>query len=115
MCMRRFLGLCLIVLGTANVAFAQKPGWKLVWEDNLDGTSLDYSKWECEIDIMELRGQTPNETLGTLHFGKSWPDNELTKEPPYRLKSGSFADDFHTFALEWEKGVMRWYVDEQLF
>jgi len=43
MCMRRFLGLCLIVLGTANFAFAQKPDWKLVWEDNFDGSSLDYS------------------------------------------------------------------------
>lgn len=212
MCMRRFLGLCLIVLGTANVAFAQKPDWKLVWEDNFDGSSLDYSKWECEvnafgggnnelqlytdrkenvrveagkliiearrdnpniagtlrdfssgrvrtkhrgdwtygrfevraklpqgqgiwpaiwmlpteekygawaasgeIDIMEVRGQTPNETLGTLHFGKSWPDNEQSKEPPFRLESGSFAEDFHTFALEWEKGVMRWYIDDQLF
>ncbi len=34
---------------------------------------------------------------------------------PFKLKSGSFADDFHTFAIEWEKGVFRWYVDGLLY
>ncbi len=201
-----------IVLCIADPASAQPTDWKLVWEDAFDGNSLDYSKWECEvnafgggnselqmytdrkenvrvengrlilearrdnpeiagtlrdfssgrvrtkhrgdwkygrfeiraklpqgqgiwpaiwmlpteekygswassgeIDIMEVRGQKPNETLGTLHFGKSWPNNELTHEPPFQLESGSFADEFHTFALEWEAGVMRWYVDDTLF
>ena len=43
-----------------------------------------------------------------------WPDNEYSGLA-YRLPSGSFSDNFHLFALEWEPGEMRWYVDGVLF
>jgi beta-glucanase (GH16 family) len=32
----------------------------------------------------------------------------------YKLESGNFTDDFHTFALEWKEGVVGWYVDGKL-
>jgi beta-glucanase (GH16 family) len=31
------------------------------------------------------------------------------------LNSGSFHDEWHVFALEWEAGTLRWYVDDVLF
>lgn len=75
-----------------------------------------YGGWAAsgEIDIMELVGHEPAKAHGTLHYGASWPKNVHTGEP-FTLKSGIFADDFHVFALEWEKGVFRWYVDGELY
>ena len=86
--------------------------WPAIW---MLPTTEKYGPWAAsgEIDIMEYRGQTPNEVLGTLHYGKPWPDNTHTGEA-YQLESGNFADEFHTFACEWEPGVIRWYVDDKL-
>jgi beta-glucanase (GH16 family) len=75
-----------------------------------------YGGWAAsgEIDIMELLGQEPDKAYGTLHYGGAWPKNVHTGEP-FKLEKGSFADDFHVFALEWEKGAIRWYVDGKLY
>ena len=199
------------LLLTSNIASAQTADWKLVWSDEFDGKSLDFSKWEIEvnafgggnnelqiytdrkenvrvedghlmieahrdnydvagtvreyssgrvrskrrgdwtygrfeiraklppgqgvwsgiwmmptdskygtwassgeIDIMEFKGQEPNVVWGTLHYGKRWPNNEH-KSDTLKLDQGNFTDDFHTYAIEWEEGVMRWYVDGQLY
>jgi beta-glucanase (GH16 family) len=74
-----------------------------------------YGGWAAsgEIDIMELVGHEPDTVHGTLHYGAAWPKNAHTGEP-FKLKSGAFADDFHTFAIEWEEGVFRWDVDGKL-
>jgi len=83
--------------------------WPAIW---LLPDKEVYGGWagSGEIDIMELLGQEPDKVHGTLHYGAPWPKNIHTGEP-FRLKTGTFADDFHVFALEWEKGVFRWYVD----
>ncbi|MCG8650635.1 MAG: methionine-R-sulfoxide reductase [Pirellulales bacterium] len=85
--------------------------WPAIWmlpTDDLYGT------WAAsgEIDIMEMRGHTPDVVLGTLHYGKPWPDNERSGEE-YKLPQGDFSDGFHVFAIEWEAGEIRWYVDGQ--
>lgn len=87
--------------------------WPAIWM--LPETSK-YGGWAAsgEIDIMELVGHEPNKVHGTLHYGGSWPNNTHTGAP-FELKSGTFADDFHIFAIEWEEGVIRWYVDESLY
>jgi beta-glucanase (GH16 family) len=86
--------------------------WPAIW---MLPTEEKYGGWAAsgEIDIMEYRGQTPNEVLGTLHYGKPWPNNAHSGDS-FRLKTGTFADAFHTFAIEWEEGVIRWYLDGQL-
>ena len=33
----------------------------------------------------------------------------------YTLPNGKFADDFHLFAVEWEPGAVRFYVDKNLY
>ena len=75
-----------------------------------------YGGWAAsgEIDIMELVGHEPDTVHGTLHHGDSWPKNVHTGSP-FKLKQGIFADGFHTFAIEWEKGAIRWYVDGELY
>ena len=70
-------------------------------------TEEKYGTWasSSEIDIMEFKGQGPNVIWGTLHHGKQWPDNKHTGDT-YKLEKGNFTDDFHTFTLEWEEGMV---------
>jgi len=63
---------------------------------------------------MEWVGHAPATVHGTLHYGDVSPNNQSSGSS-FTLTSGSFADDFHVFALEWEAGIMRWYVDGQLY
>jgi len=83
--------------------------WPAIW---MMPTDNEYGTWAAsgEIDIMEMVGHEPDVVHGTLHYGAQWPDNVYSGDE-YRLDSGKFSDDFHTFTLEWEEGEMRWYVD----
>ena len=90
-----------------------KGMWPAVW---MLPTDEKYGTWALsgEIDIMEFDGAKPNHVLGTLHFGDQWPNNR-SSSGQFELPQGTFADDFHVFTLEWEKGVMRWFVDGKLY
>lgn len=81
--------------------------WLMANDENL------YGQWpRCgEIDIMEVMGQTPNTLHGTIHYGNPHSQSQGT----YVLDNGSFADEFHTFAVEWEPGKISWYVDGELY
>lgn len=85
--------------------------WPAIWMLPTDNV---YGGWAAsgEIDIMELVGHRPDEVLGTLHYGAAWPKNTHTGET-WKLPAGqgTFADRFHDFAIEWEPGEIRWYVD----
>jgi beta-glucanase (GH16 family) len=87
--------------------------WPAIW---MLPTQDHYGGWAAsgEIDIMELIGHEPNTVHGTLHYGSQWPHNVHTGKP-FVLASGTFAGDFHVFALEWEQGVIRWSVDGALY
>ncbi len=47
-------------------------------------------------------------------FARECPKNVRTGAP-FVLAKGAFADDFQVFAMEWEQGVLRWYVDGALY
>src|SRR5690606_17838501 len=55
------------------------------------------------------------DVYGTLHYGKSWPDNDDSGHNYVLANHQNPADDFHVYAFEWEKGEMRWYVDDVLY
>lgn len=80
--------------------------WMMPTDENL------YGQWpKCgEIDIMEVLGHATNTTHSTLHFGEP----HTQKQGSYTLAKGNFADEFHVFACEWEPGLMKFYVDDQL-
>ena len=61
-----------------------------------------------EIDIVELVGREPARVHGTLHYGRP---HTYTGDHYDLPGEGIFADDYHTFTLEWEPGEIRWYVD----
>ncbi|WP_157960453.1 glycoside hydrolase family 16 protein [Marinimicrobium alkaliphilum] len=86
--------------------------WPAIWmlpTENVHGT------WPLsgEIDIFEAvntNASGGNEIHGTLHYGRMWPDNVYTGaayEPDMPIW-----EEFHTYAIEWEEGEIRWYVDD---
>jgi beta-glucanase (GH16 family) len=88
---------------------AGKGLWPAFWMLPSEET---YGGWAAsgEIDIMELRGGEPDRVHGTLHFGGAWPRN-VHRGGSHRLAQGDFASGMRTFALEWERGSFRWFVD----
>ncbi len=84
--------------------------WPALW---LLPQSDTYGPWPAsgEIDVMEARGQEPGKVLGTLHYGARWPANKDTSHD-YRFPDGDDFTYLHTYALEWEPGEMRWFVDD---
>jgi beta-glucanase (GH16 family) len=84
--------------------------WPAFWM--LPSDSSIYGTWAAsgEIDIVEYLGSEPERVLGTIHYGGSYPAN-VWSSSDYILSSGTFNDDFHVFAVEWEHGEIRWYVD----
>jgi beta-glucanase (GH16 family) len=97
--------------------------WPAIW---MLPTDSRYGTWAAsgEIDIMEAvnlgapsdapgaaPGTPETRVHGTLHYGRVWPGNAHAGTW-YTLPNGaSPADDFHVYALEWEHGEIRWYVD----
>jgi beta-glucanase (GH16 family)/SOS-response transcriptional repressor LexA len=87
--------------------------WPAFWMLPTDNV---YGGWPAsgEIDIMELRGEQPNVSLGTIHYGPAWPNNRHSGGS-YTLPSGDFSQAFHTFSVDWEPNRIRWYIDGNLF
>ena len=81
--------------------------WLMASDENV------YGQWpRCgEIDIMEVHGSDTDTTYGTIHYGNPHRETQGT----YTLDNGSFSDEYHTFAVEWEPGRINWYVDGVLF
>ncbi|WP_300693008.1 glycoside hydrolase family 16 protein [uncultured Oscillibacter sp.] len=72
-----------------------------------------YGQWpECgEIDIMEILGDRTKTNHGTIHYGLPHQQSQGT----VTLDRGDFSEEFHDFALLWEPGRLRWYVDSRQF
>ena len=91
--------------------------WPAIWMLPTDSV---YGTWAAsgEIDIMEATNLKASDdvksrsVLGTLHYGGEFPAN---------VESGAFwpispdlhpSDVFHVYAVEWEEGEIRWYLDD---
>jgi len=87
--------------------------WPAFW---MLGNDIKTAGWpKCgEIDIMESIGREPSMVYGTIHGPGYSGANGVTAS--YALPaSQKFSDDYHTFAVEWEPNVIRFYVDGQLY
>lgn len=87
--------------------------WPAFW---MLGDNIGSAGWpNCgEIDIMENIGREPSTVHGTLH-GPGYSGGSGVNAT-YTLANGKkFSDDFHTFAVEWEPNVIRFYVDGLLY
>jgi beta-glucanase (GH16 family) len=89
-------------------------------------TDWVYGGWAAsgEIDIMEAvnletqsdadgatLGMPEHRVHGTLHYGQAWPNNQYSGTYYDFGPDESPADDFHHYAIEWQSGEIRWYVD----
>ncbi|HXF95312.1 MAG TPA: family 16 glycosylhydrolase [Gemmatimonadales bacterium] len=86
--------------------------WPAFW---MLGRNITEVGWpDCgEIDVMENIGREPAVVHGTVH-GPGYSGAEGVGRA-FELPAGAFADDFHVFAVEWEPGAIRWYVDDSLY
>ena len=105
----------------AQLPFGQ-GSWPAFWMMPTDSV---YGTWpkSGEIDIMEAvnlkvtgdDGIAEANVHGTLHYGRDWPNNASSGKG-YSLPDGANpADDFHTYAIEWQEGEIRWYMDGYLY
>ncbi|PFH53645.1 glycoside hydrolase family 16 protein [Amanita thiersii Skay4041] len=95
--------------------------WPAIWMLPVDNK---YGPWPMsgEIDIMEARGNGPaypkqgsNYVRGSLNWGPTSWINAVSKTFSWwTLRRGTYADGFHTYALEWDESFMRIYVDTRL-
>ncbi len=87
--------------------------WPAFW---MLGSDIDTVGWpQCgEVDIMENIGKEPSIIHGTIHGPGYSGGGGLGSS--YSLPNNQrFADSFHTFAVEWEPGVVRFYCDGILY
>jgi len=87
--------------------------WPAFW---MLGSDIDSNPWpNCgEVDIMENIGREPSIIHGTLHGPGYSGGGGLSSS--YSLPNNErFADNFHTYAVEWEPNVVRFYCDGILY
>ena len=74
------------------------------------GSNFNGNNWpDCgEIDIMEYIGKEPDLIFGTLH-GPGYSGAMGFSQ--WNRQTYNIADDFHTYAIEWEPDQIRWYYD----
>lgn len=87
--------------------------WPAFW---MLSTDEQYGTWpqSGEIDIMEYVASTPDEILGYIHYGDLYPNNQ-SQGNSFKLKNDVFYNAFHEFAVEWEPGEIRWFMDGILY
>ncbi len=87
---------------------AGKGLWPAFW---MLGSNISQKGWpDCgEIDIMEYVGKEPDLIMGTLHGPGYSGALGLTK---WNRQEYNIADDFHTYAIEWDKNQISWFYDE---
>jgi len=98
--------------------------WPAVW---MLPTDYVYGGWAAsgEIDIVEaanlktpsgaadaIENEVESRVHGTLHFGEVWPNNVHSGTAYKFAPTMNPADSFHTYAIEWQAGEIRWYVDD---
>jgi beta-glucanase (GH16 family) len=83
--------------------------WPAFW---MLGNDIDQVGWpQCgEIDVMENIGREPAVVHGTIHGPGYSGANGIGGA--YTLTTGSLADDYHVFAVEWVPGEIRWFIDD---
>lgn len=96
----------------ARIKFPEGQGlWPAFW---LLGSDFPEVGWPTcgEIDIVEIRGESPEEVVTTVHgpgYSGGEGAGELTLLPNF-----SAANAFHVYAVEIDDEHLSWYIDETL-
>ena len=86
--------------------------WPAFW---MLGSNIQEEGWpQCgEIDIMELRGQSPSIAECALHGPGYSGANSITGKNI--LTNSRYDDKFHVFAVVWEESKIDFYIDNYLY
>jgi hypothetical protein len=86
--------------------------WPALW---MLGSNISSVGWpSCgEIDIMELIGNKPATTHGTIHWSNAGDHAQYGGSKT--LSSGIFYDDFHVFSVIWDESHIEWLLDDTKF
>jgi len=86
--------------------------WPAIWMMGVNRPGVNWPR--CgEIDVMEFVGHDSSHVYGTIHYAKedgfshSSSGNKIEVSHPY--------NDFHIYALEWNKNEMRIFYDDALY
>jgi len=84
----------------------------------LDARQRYHLQWLAEVRRNRHHGKY-REGAGHRSRIPAWPEHRrprATPTAPFSLPAGqNFADDFHLYAVEWEPGTIRFYVDTALY
>ncbi|KAH9979495.1 glycoside hydrolase family 16 protein [Lactifluus volemus] len=107
--------------GKRSIQYGRVELWPAIWMLPENNT---YGPWPLsgEIDIMEARGNGPaysqqgiNYVRGSLNWGPLTWLNAVSKTFGWwTMRRSTYADSFHTYALEWTQDFLRVYVDNRL-
>ena len=86
--------------------------WPAIW---MLPTYWKYGGWPAsgEIDIMEHVGYDPGVVHGTIHTEAYNHMKQTQKEGIIKIPDAQ--DEFHVYAVDWEKDKMDFYVDDRLY
>lgn len=90
--------------------------WPAIWL--LSDTETAPWPSEGEIDIMENRGDEPNEVSAAFHYGENGGGvfrHEFVYTGQTAVHDGvlqNYHDSFHTYSVEWDSNQLRFYVDD---
>ncbi len=89
--------------------------WPAFWMlgKNIDENGGD-TPWpkSGEIDILELYGSKDNANIeANFHYADENGNHAMLGQQHFKLDSGTFADDFHIFDLEWNAQKISWSVN----
>jgi len=84
--------------------------WPAFW---MLGNDISQNGWpKCgEIDIMENIGREPGIIHGSLHGPSSVAPTSDRTSTIFLPAGQNYVDDFHVYAIEWEPGAVRFYLD----
>ena len=87
--------------------------WPAFW---LLGADIPGVGWpQCgELDVMENIGREPLSIHGTMH-GPGYSGAAGQGAGISSADGTPYANGFHVYAIEWEAGEIRWYVDDRLY
>lgn len=84
--------------------------WPAFW---MLPTATTYGGWAAsgEIDIMESKGSNPGLIYNSIHYGGAYPANVFSTTTTPLVGA---AGNYHEYAVEWQAGEIRWYIDDVL-
>jgi beta-glucanase (GH16 family) len=87
--------------------------WPAFW---LLGANITSVGWPAcgEIDVMENKGNILDQVQGTIHYSDA-ANNHLQSTDICTLTDPGAVTNFHSYMLEWNTNLIRWYVDGLLY